>query len=367
MLGCVKRLRIGVDARPLTQEKTGIGRCTGELLRRLLNTEHDWFLYSDKPLAAEFSQHSNVTVRSGRLGGRVGGLIYSQLFFPVWAKRDQLDVFWSPRHHLPVFLSTSIPAVVSIYDLVWKHCPETMTKLGWLQERILMPYAIRRAAKVLAVSDFTQTQLLESFPQVLNKVVVVPAAASITEFLPVGQLDDDDYFLFVGTLEPRKNLALLLKAYADYRFQAGQPVPLKIVGSGGWGGVNLQALIAKYQLQDVVELIGQVSDAELQSLYSRAYALLMPSKYEGFGLPVVEAMHYGVPALVSQDSSLAEVAGKAGLLVDPFDVFSISAGISLIAKADVRASLAMQTKNELSKYSWDTSASSTLAVIASSH
>jgi len=194
----------------------------------------------------------------------------------------------------------------------------------------------------------------------------VPAAASSAGGLPAKQdVLIGGYFLFVGTLEPRKNLALLLHAYAKYHSETDTPVPLKIVGGGGWGNMDLCALVEELQLQDDVELVGSVSDLELQDIYRRAYALLMPSKYEGFGLPVVEAMQYGVPALVSQNSSMAEVVGKAGLFVDPFDVQSISAGICSIATLDVRARLAAQTKNEIEKYSWDKSASAALEVISS--
>jgi hypothetical protein len=153
-------VRIAVDARPLAHPHTGIGRYTESLLKRLVESGHQWFLYSDRAITPRFPTDDRVQIRTGNTRpGSPLSLFYSQLVFPRWARGDCVDLFWSPRHHLPLRLPMSVKGVVTVHDLVWKRFPETMQgKNKWL-ERGLMGPSLRKAAGIIAVSRFTASEI----------------------------------------------------------------------------------------------------------------------------------------------------------------------------------------------------------------
>jgi glycosyltransferase involved in cell wall biosynthesis len=231
-------------------------------------------------------------------------------------------------------------------------------------ETFFTPRALARADVIAVVSQFTRQRLAHYFPQHAHKVRVVPGAsllAGIAGGEPRAAAGRGDYFLFVGTLEPRKNLPRLLRAYRQYVDQVALALPLQIAGGSGWGGENLASLVAGLGLSQHVRLLGRVEDAALPALYGGARALLMPSLYEGFGLPVVEALSAGVPVITSADSAMAEVAGAAGLYVDPRSEEDITRGLVTIAtNRELHASLRERSIPEVSRYNWELS-SATMA------
>jgi glycosyltransferase involved in cell wall biosynthesis len=356
-----KRLNIGVDARPLMHPKSGIGRYTYNLLERLVLSDHNWILYADNSLVDAFSSYDNVSIRSGNMSNSLSGLFYSQLIFPIWAAKDNLDIYWSPRHHLPLFLPNSIFSFLSIFDLVWKNHPRTMTFFGRLQEALLMPASISKANKVVVASYFIKSELSHHYPHVSERIDVVEGASSFDEIISdSNNLSEnlESYFLFVGTVEPRKNLARLLLAYKNFLKKTDKDIRLKIVGGDGWGGVDLKALLKKEQLEDCVDIIAGASDDDLLTLYKFSYALAMPSLYEGFGLPVVEAMKFGVPVIISENSSMVEIGGSAAVLVDPYSISSIQQGLTEIANDEaLRQRLSVNALMEANRYCWDRSSS----------
>jgi glycosyltransferase involved in cell wall biosynthesis len=297
-------------------------------------------------------------------------MLWSQTLLPWWAACDRVEVFWGATHRLPRFLPQSIARVVTIHDLVWKKAGETMRPLSRWMEARLMPQAIRDADLVMADSLSTARDIREAFPAAEKKVRVVYPGTS-----PLGPADDrksleslgikGPYFLFVGTLEPRKNLRRLLEAFAAIPEQTRAPLQMVIAGDRGWGGVDVGAWITEFGLERHVVVTGRVSDRQLATLYEHALFLAMPSLYEGFGFPVVEAMSRGVPALVSNISSLPEAAGEGGLLVDPHSVASIAKGLTTMITNDaVRESLAAKAILSASRFSWEKSAREALEVFA---
>lgn len=363
-------MRIGIDAQLLSEPVTGIGRYTAELSRELLQLEGDFRFYTPKPPVVSGWEGPGSSLRSAHFPGRFGKIVWSQTLLPYWAARDQVDLFWGPTHRLPRFLPASIARVVTIHDLVWKHAAETMRPLSRLLEQRLMPDAVRLADRVMADSQSTADALEDAFPESRDKVRVVPLGATwlgpADSFASLAVLGiERPYFLFVGTLEPRKNLRRLLAAFASLPRDLREATLLVVAGGQGWGGVDLDALRAEYQLERQVVVTGYVSDAQLATLYAHARFLAMPSLYEGFGLPLVEAMQYGTPVLVSDSSSLPEVAGDAGMLVDPLDVRAMAEALALLIREDaVRDCLAARAKENAEKFSWTRAAREAMEVFA---
>ena len=325
-------MRVGVDARLLAEPVTGIGRYTVEMLSALAGQAADFRIYAPKPVVTGQWDRPNQQIRSAAFQHRIGKMLWSQTLLPWWAARDRVDVFWGTTHRLPRWLPADIARVVTIHDMVWKYAGDTMRPLSRLVEQRLMPEALRLADRVVADSHSTAAALEAEYPWLAGRLRVVhlgisALAAPDRQILQEFRIDRP-YVLFVGTLEPRKNLRRLLQAFARLPEAVRAGNLLVIAGGRGWGKENVEALVEQLGLQDCVRQTGYVSDAGLSALYAQARCLAMPSLYEGFGLPLLEAMSFGVPVLTSSSSSLPEVAGDAGLLVDPLDVDSISRGLA---------------------------------------
>ena len=357
--------RIAVDARPLSHPGTGIYRYTHELLTRMCARGGDWYLYSPQDYDDGQFTRDNITHRKLSVSGWLGGSQASQLLYPRWLRRDAIDVFWGPRHHLPLVMPSGVHSVLTVHDLVWRQQPGSMRWSRRTMERLLMPRSLRQADRVVTGSHCVAAELAEAFPQSASKLSVIPNAAS----LQTGRADDanhaaGNYFLFVGTMEPRKNLAGLLAAYKRYVARCEDAKYLKLAGGAGWGGVDPYSLVNDYGLAERVEVLGKVSDEDLSNLYAGAYALVMPSFYEGFGLPVIEALAHGTPALVSRDTALAEVAGDAGYCVDPISEQSISEGLY---RLHIDGSLYQQLQGRAfaraAEFSWDRAAADLYALL----
>jgi glycosyltransferase involved in cell wall biosynthesis len=362
-------MKIGIDARLLTEPVTGIGRYTAELTGELIQQPGTFFLYSPRPIMVGDWRRANVTLRTSGFRRRMGGMLWSQTALPYWAARDRVDLFWGTTHRLPRYLPASVARVVTIHDLVWKHAGETMRPLSRWVERRLMPEAVRLADRIIADSASTASDLEAEYPEARGRVCVVNPGGS-TLPAPLGREAlvamgvERPYFLFVGTLEPRKNLRRLLRAYALLDGAVRAQHQLVITGGRGWGGVDIHALIQEAGLDGQVVATGYVDDCQLATLYVHACFLAMPSLYEGFGLPLVEAMGFGVPVLTSNVSSMPDVAGDAGLLVNPLDERDIAAGLSsLLSDSDHREHLAAKAKANAGRFSWRKAASDTWAVM----
>jgi len=224
----------------------------------------------------------------------------------------------------------------------------------------LMPKSLRRADVIVAVSDFTRRELYRYYPDLAAPVQLVPGASYLQGHTGLPEADSsgaERYFLFVGTMEPRKNLHLLLRAYRDYREACAAPLPLKIVGGGGWGGGDPGQLLGQLELREHVSIAGRVNDRELERLYAQAHALVMPSLYEGYGLPVVESLSMGVPVITSSDSAMSEVAGSAGLYVNPESTAEVAGALLKMTRDHAfYATLRQRTRVEASRYDWGRSA-----------
>lgn len=284
------------------------------------------------------------------------------LIFP-WLNinRDVCDVYWGVAHRLPLFRVAGVLYVVTVHDLVWKICPSSMPLMRRLSEMFLFPIALRRADVILAVSNSTYQDIIKYFPKYECKVKVTHLGSEpIMEIDAASHCDRKRYFLFVGTIEPRKNISTLLEAFALLPDSIRKNYKLVIVGSKGWGGVKITEMIHKLGLVESVHVTGYVNDSELDSLYRNSYCLIMPSLYEGFGLPIVEAQKHGVPVITSNISSMPEVAGDGALLVDPRSAESIASAIERLSFSDaLHEELSLKAFANAQQFSWERTASLT--------
>jgi glycosyltransferase involved in cell wall biosynthesis len=358
------RLRIAVDARPLLAQASGIGRYTRSLLEQFADSGHEFLLYTCRPLQLPASLRGYAQ-RSGRVHGPALSSAVAQLQFGRWARSDQVDLFWSPRHHLPATLGR-VPSVVTIHDLVWKRVPETMIRLGAVAERMLMPAALRRAARIIAVSEATRADLVEFYPWTSSRIEVIPEASSLESSSArprPAMLPATPYMLFVGSIEPRKNLERIVRAFTDLHDEGGTTHHLVIAGAPGWKNRAVHEVIARSPAAGRIVMLGVADDDLLGALYQHADFLVAPSLYEGFGLQVVEALACGTPVVTSNVSSLPEVAGEAAILVDPGSVEAIASAMrSLIVDRALRDELAGRARAQAARFSWQAAAKRTLDV-----
>lgn len=364
-------MRIGVDTSSLgSKNLTGIGRYTIELLNRLTDTPHEWFLYSNTDIASRYSKKSNVQLRIGPdIPVKVPRILWSQTFLPFYVRQDELDVFWSPTHRLPLLASRQVAMVVTIHDLVWRHAPQTMRVLNRWIDRVFMPKAIRQADQVIAVSKHTANDLSDEFKEVTKKIQVTYLASSMADSYKDGDFLASlgiakPFFLFVGTLEPRKNLKRLLEAYSYLPQDLRDKFSFVIAGGKGWGPIDVESVAKRLGLSDNLHILGYVSDDELAALYEHAMFLAMPALYEGFGLPLVDAMVKGLPVLTSNVSSMKEIAEHTGVLIDPHDTFSILNGLcALLTDDGLRDSLSKRALEMSCQFNWDNTAKQTIKVL----
>jgi len=357
-------VKVAVDARLLSRPLTGIGRYTYEMCNALLGIEGIiLYLYSPGVISGDVRKNlSPARIRDMTWNNGMLRQLWSETYLPMWAKLDEVDVFWGPAHRLPRLLPKNIPRVVTIHDLVWRYAGETMSSATYFLEKTQMPFAVRSADIIVADSYSTADAVTLEFNTQEDQVVVVPLAAKDhKEPAALVQQENLDvqqpYLLFVGTLEPRKNLTRLLEAYARLPVTVKVQANLVIAGGKGWGNVSIENEILRLNLSEHVRLLGYVNEKKLDALYSYAEFIAMPSLYEGFGLPLLEAMIHGVPVLTANNSSMPEVAGEAGLLVDAKDIHSIENGLKqLITDRDLRGELAAKAKENAKRFSWDNSA-----------
>lgn len=367
-------MKIGVDARLLSRPLTGIGRYTLEMCRALLKTKTNTpnislYLYSPTSIPHKVSSIlAGAHIRTGNFNNAILRQLWGSLYLPLWAKQDSIDVFWGPSHRLPQRLPKTAARVVTIHDLVWKYASETMRPISRLRESIQMPYALHTADAVVTDSQATASALRNEFSINQDKLSVVTLSARLPSSTPSPKSLEHlginrPYFLFVGTLEPRKNLIRLLTAYSQLPESILNQAMLVIAGGPGWGSIDLPNVVARLKIADHVRSLGYVDENTLAALYKNALFLAMPSLYEGFGLPLLEAMVYGTPVLTANNSSMPEVAGDAGLFVDALDIKSIHDGLSqMIIDDALREKLAGQAILNTLRFSWDESAKQLISV-----
>jgi glycosyltransferase involved in cell wall biosynthesis len=313
-------MKIAIDVTPLEQTRAGTARYLESLLPRI-------------------EREATVERLRGFSRGRAGTLWLDLAWYPHVLPHEarRADVLHCPTYRGPMRSRT--PLVVTVHDLAVFRLPEAFPPWTRTYSRLVVPRVVRAARIVAAVSEFTASELESVLRVPRERIRVVPNAPA-ESFTEDGPRADGDYVLAVGTLEPRKNLARAIEAAQRLG------LPLRVAGMEGWGGVEAEG--------PGVRWLGFATDDELARLYRGALCVVYPSLYEGFGIPVLEAMACGVPVVTSRGGATEEVAGGAAVLVDPHDVESIADGIrDAIARRDELRAAGLRRARD---YTWDASA-----------
>ncbi len=370
---------IGIDAsRAGRARRTGTERYSLEIIRHLLAlpaaAEHRWRLYSDAaPPAGLF------TLPGGNQA------LYELCVLPArraWTHRALAgevmrrppDMLFVPAHVLPFVLPPRRlpPSVVTVHDLGHRRFPGAHTAAQRLYLELTARRHVRSATRLLCVSRATAADLATLYGAPAGKLAVVyeaaapcpPADAAHTRDVALRHRLTRPYALYIGTIQPRKNLARLIAAYARLYTQDDPGWDLVLAGGTGWGSEPLHEIARRLGVADRVRFLGYVPDEELDPLLRGARLFTFPSLYEGFGLPVLEAQSCGVPVMTANNSSLPEVAGDAALLVDPTDIDAIAdAMLRLSRDEELRRQLIAAGHRNVQRFSWAKAAAETLAVL----
>jgi glycosyltransferase involved in cell wall biosynthesis len=267
-----------------------------------------------------------------------------------------------------------VACITTIHDISYEHFRDLFDRRTLLRMRITIPWSARHSAAVITGSQYTRNDLIEHYRLKPHSVHVTPYAVdSRFRPLPLDVVRDtverlglpNEYLLYVGNLQPRKNLPRLLRAYVGLHAD-GIRVPLVIVGQRAWLSDEIFETVRRHGLKDSVYFTGYVPIDDLPALYTSALAFVYPSLFEGFGLPVLEALACGVPTVTSSVSSLPEVAGDAALLVDPRDTAALSAALArVLSDTDLRVRLTAAGPLRASTFSWERCAAQTAAIYQS--
>ena len=372
-------MKIGIDASLVVGEKAGVGFYTASLIEALaaLDSHNEYILYPffyhifDPRFKELRAPASNFKVRFHGLSEK--GIRY--LWFKSRAPRHRLlgnvDVLHTTTYCCPARHAGKL--VTTIYDLSFLHYPEHHTEANRIHCLKGSIDGALRAARIIAISEHTKRDIIE-YLNVPDDRVVVTYLAARNGFHPRPDEETrtyvqerlglrEPYVLSVGTLEPRKNTRLLIRAYCALPSEIRDRYQLVIAGGKGWLSSDIYQAVVDMGVESRIRFLGYVSESDLPWLYCGATCFVYPSLYEGFGLPPLEAMACGIPVITSNTSSLPEVVGDAGMLIDPLGQDSlVSAMTKVLSDADLRCRMSRNGLSRSAMFSWERTAAQTLKV-----
>ena len=357
---------IGVDGNEANVDhRVGVSNYTHKLLsyfKKKANRDLQFTIFlrekpkSDMPKENRFFRYRVVW----------GKFLWSQVFLPLSLIKNNIDIFFSPAHYSPRFIS--IPYVVTIHDLSFFRYPEDFRKRDLLKLTLWTNYSVKRAKKIIAVSQATKKDILKIYKLADEKIKVIYNGFEKIKSKSGKWLRNipKNYFLFVGTLQPRKNLATLINAFN--LFQKNYPqFELIIAGKKGWLYESLFKQVSDLGLTDKVFFTDYISDKQLEFLYRNAFAFVLPSLYEGFGIPILEAMSFNCPVIASFSSSLPEIGGDACLYFNPLDENDLVKKMKILLENNqLRKELIKKGRQRVKQFSWKKCAQETLDLLIES-
>ena len=359
-------MNIAVNTRLLLKGKMdGIGWFTYHSLKYITKkyTDVKFFFIFDRPFDKEFIFSDNITPIILPPPTRHPFLWY--LWFehriPKLLKKINADIFLSPDGYMS--LRTQVPTLPVIHDINFVHQPED---LPFFTRKYYIKYFeqfARKGTRIATVSEYSKQDICKTYKIAPEKIDVVyngsnsmykPLEQEVINSIKKKYTNDKDYFIFIGSLHPRKNIARLFEAFEKFKTETKADIKLVIIGGMLFKTSDLTQVYNKMTFKDDVIFTGRVESEKLHELLASAFAMTFVPYFEGFGIPIIEAMACDVPVITSNNTSMPEVAGDAALLIDPFSVNSIKEGmIEIWTNKELRNSLIQKAKIQRQKFSWE--------------
>ena len=363
-------MRIAINTRFLLPHKMeGFGWFTYEVVKRIVqqHPEHEFFFFFDRKFDSKFIFSDNVTPIVLHPQAR------HPILFKIWfnysvtkaLKKHNIDLFFSPDGYLS--LKTNVKQIGVIHDLNFEHYPEDLPKSPRNYLTKYFQKFANKANKIITVSEFSKQDIVEQYNIEPNKIVVARNGGN-EDFKPLKVLEKNEikkqftvgenYFVYVGALHARKNTTRLFEAFNQFKKMSNSDLKLLIVGEKLWKSGDSNTFFNQLEFKDDIIFTGHLKIDLLTKIVGSAMGLVLVSYFEGFGIPLVEAMRCGTPIITSNQTALPEVAGDCGLLVNPFDVNEIANAMYTL-ESDKKLQIELSKKGlERSKlFSWDKSAS----------
>lgn len=350
---------IGIDGNEANvSTRVGIGQYAFNLLTQInrLDKTNDYLVYLKHPPLADMpptTKHWHYQVF-----GPTKAWTYFALPFHLFTQTPPIDLFFTPSHYLPRFCPC--PAICSIMDLGYLSTPDQFTPHDYHQLTTWTARSIKSAVHLITISQFTRNEIIKNYHYPAAKITIAsPGVTPPVKIKPFASVStkfkiDQPYFIFVGTLKPSKNIPFLLTAFARFlqTNQKGSNYKLVIAGKKGWLYADIFKLVTDLQLQAKIIFTDFFTEAEKWTLIQNSQALIIPSLYEGFGIPAIEAMAVGTPVIGSNIASLPEIIGQSGILVDPTDVSELTQALVQISDRHQRQKFVKLGLNQVKNYSW---------------
>jgi glycosyltransferase involved in cell wall biosynthesis len=362
-------MKIAINTRFLLNDYLeGYGYFEYEVLRRIVHAhpEHEFLFIFDRPYDDKFifSQNVQAIVAGPPARHPLLWKWWYDIKIPLMLKKYKADVFVSCDGFCS--LSTRVPQCLVVHDLAFLHYPSFISKTHLLFYKRYTPFFLKKATVVATVSQFSKNDILKHYKIPADKINVVysaskdifhPLSADIRQQTRDQYTDGKNYFVYAGAIHPRKNLVNLLKAFSVFKKRQKSNWKLVLSGRLAWKNNEFREKLKTYKYRDDVVLTGYVADDELVKIIGSAYALVYPSFWEGFGVPVLEAMRSQVPVITSRGSSMQEIAGDAALYADPADHADIADKMMLLYKDETLSDKLVAKGSEIvQQFTWDRTA-----------
>jgi glycosyltransferase involved in cell wall biosynthesis len=362
-------MRIGIDIKALSNNSTGIARYLREILDRLQLIDHqnEFFLFECRSSGYKVF---NPLWKKISTPVFLPGVLWQQFILPFLLKMHRVNIFWAPEQICPVFFMKNIKIITTIHDCVAIHFPKTSQWSVKIINSFLFKKTLKKSLCLITVSAFIKKDLLSNYSAIISpgRLFAIPNGKPGWN-LPENYNENNrqDYLLFVGNSEPRKNLLNLIKAL-EILFEKGLPVHLVIAGPPGWKNKKFIHYCSRSPIRKHIHSLGYCGDTDLKKNYLACKAFIYPSLYEGFGLPVLEALCLDSIVLTSRKTVMEEIAGKAALYFNPEDPADIAGVVEGIYSDHFRRADTLRYKEAvLNRYSWESSARGHLKVLTMNH
>jgi len=349
----------------LDQQLEGVGWFTYETVKRLVerHPEYQFIFFFDRPFHQRFVFANNVTPVVLYPPARHPFLFYVWFEWSVRRalKKYKADIFISPDGFLT--LRTKVPTLLVIHDLAHVHFPNQVKAIEQRYYNYFMHQFAQKATRIATVSTYSKKDIHEKYHIPLDNIDVVyngarqnfkPVSATVQTSIKAKYTDGQDYFFYVGAVHPRKNVHRLITAFDQFKQQSTSSVQLVIAGRFAWQTGVVKTAYEQAQFQKDIKFLGYISDEEVPLLMASAFVFTYISLFEGFGIPLLEAMYCEIPVITSKTSSMPEVIGTAGLTVEPTSIPEIvTAMTNLYDNQDLQKQLSSNAKLERLKFDWE--------------